>query len=266
VTNWYSVTIETEGPAPSVEALEALSELLEDLGAHGPAVGAGGTSRGTAVAFAVDPPLPDADELEQVGEVCRWALSTFRTAAGKAGVVWDRLATIEVLTNAQLERRLRKGPERYAGVTEVAQMLGVSKQRIRELRDLEGFPAPVEELAAGPVWAVSSLRRFESEWRRRPGRPSRLWSDAVRLVRDQAAHDQLPTNLTERERQVLSLLVEGISTSEIADRLHVSSEATRATLRRLYAKLGVGSRIELAAKALRDGISEISEPDEAQRA
>lgn len=50
-------------------------------------------------------------------------------------------------------------------------MLGVSKQRVSELRGQELFPSPVAELEAGPVWAASSLRCFLASWARTPGRP-----------------------------------------------------------------------------------------------
>jgi hypothetical protein len=50
--------------------------------------------------------------------------------------------------------------------------LGVSKQRVYEIREKPEFPLPVARLASGPVWARSMLTRFISEWpRKRTGRP-----------------------------------------------------------------------------------------------
>jgi predicted DNA-binding transcriptional regulator AlpA len=47
-----------------------------------------------------------------------------------------------------------------AGITEIATMLGVSKQRASQLVASKGFPAPLERLAAGPVWRRSAVERW----------------------------------------------------------------------------------------------------------
>ena len=83
-----------------------------------------------------------------------------------------------------------------AGLQEVAEFLGVSKQRVAEPRVRPDFPAPVAELAAGPVWAVSSLNRFLAEWPRRPGRPrkrpeARRSVTPTRVLR-RASHTRFP--------------------------------------------------------------------------
>jgi predicted DNA-binding transcriptional regulator AlpA len=56
-----------------------------------------------------------------------------------------------------------------AGVSEVAEMLGVSKQRVSELAKTRGFPKPLVTLASGPVWPVAAIRSFARSWIRRPG-------------------------------------------------------------------------------------------------
>lgn len=38
------------------------------------------------------------------------------------------------------------------GLTEIATLLGVSRQRAGQLAAAEGFPVPAARLAAGPVW------------------------------------------------------------------------------------------------------------------
>jgi hypothetical protein len=37
-----------------------------------------------------------------------------------------------------------------------------------------GFPAPVGELASGPVWLEGDLSRFMDTWERKPGRPRKV--------------------------------------------------------------------------------------------
>lgn len=60
------------------------------------------------------------------------------------------------------------------GVTEVAELIGVSRQRFADLRARPDFPEPVAELASGPVWDIDAVRRWaESGARRGPGRPAK---------------------------------------------------------------------------------------------
>jgi DNA-binding CsgD family transcriptional regulator len=54
--------------------------------------------------------------------------------------------------------------------------------------------------------------------------------------------------LTETERRVAELVAEGLSNKEVAARLFVSVRAVEANLSKVYAKLGVRSRTELAAR------------------
>ncbi|HEY0684780.1 MAG TPA: hypothetical protein VGD45_20755 [Steroidobacter sp.] len=86
----------------------------------------------------------------------------------------ERLAgtvvAIEVMTTAEADRRASERPQ-LAGVAEVAEMLGVSKQRASALSKREDFPAPIERLSTGPVWRKGDLSTFALGWQRRPGRP-----------------------------------------------------------------------------------------------
>lgn len=65
------------------------------------------------------------------------------------------------------------------------------------------------------------------------------------------------SRLTPRERQVLRELAGGLSNREIADKLGISPETEHAHAVRLFAKLGVHSRVGALAFALRHGIVEI---------
>lgn len=55
---------------------------------------------------------------------------------------------------------------------------------------------------------------------------------------------------TERERQVLSFVFEGLANKEIADRLHVSESSVKASLQQLFEKTGVRTRSQLVRVAL----------------
>lgn len=56
-----------------------------------------------------------------------------------------------------------------------------------------------------------------------------------------------PAALSEREREVFDLALTGLSARAIADRLTLTEATIRSHLARIYAKLGVGGRVELLA-------------------
>jgi NarL family two-component system response regulator LiaR len=58
-------------------------------------------------------------------------------------------------------------------------------------------------------------------------------------------------DLTERERAVLALMIEGLSNTQIADRLVVSPSTIKSHVSSILSKLGVSSRTEAVTVALR---------------
>jgi two-component system nitrate/nitrite response regulator NarL len=60
--------------------------------------------------------------------------------------------------------------------------------------------------------------------------------------------------LTAREREVLTLLVRGATSGEIARELSVSDNTVRTHMQNIFAKLGVRSRVQAAAVAVKHGI------------
>ncbi len=60
--------------------------------------------------------------------------------------------------------------------------------------------------------------------------------------------------LTERERQVLQLLVSGAQNKEIAARLNITERTVKAHLASIFNRLGVNSRTQAAALAVRMGL------------
>lgn len=59
--------------------------------------------------------------------------------------------------------------------------------------------------------------------------------------------------LTAREREVLSLLVQGCSTSEMGEQLSISVNTVRKHVQNLLEKFGTSSRLEVVARAARGG-------------
>ena len=68
----------------------------------------------------------------------------------------------------------------------------------------------------------------------------------------------LADQLTARERETLALLAEGASSREIAHRLSVSPNTVRTHVHNVLTKLGVHSRLEAAAFAVRHGLIQAS--------
>jgi RNA polymerase sigma factor (sigma-70 family) len=64
-------------------------------------------------------------------------------------------------------------------------------------------------------------------------------------------------NLTERERQVLALIAEGMTNKEIAQQLSLSHGTVRVYVSQVLAKLGVGNRTEAARLALENNLVNI---------
>jgi DNA-binding CsgD family transcriptional regulator len=56
------------------------------------------------------------------------------------------------------------------------------------------------------------------------------------------------TPLTKREKEVVSLLVSGASTRQIAEQTKLTVATVHTYLKRIYSKLGVHSRVELVAR------------------
>jgi NarL family two-component system response regulator YdfI len=71
------------------------------------------------------------------------------------------------------------------------------------------------------------------------------------LARPRPATPETP--LTEREQEVLVLLAEGAANKEIAWQLHITERTVKAHVTSIFNKLGVTSRTEAVAVALRSG-------------
>jgi two-component system nitrate/nitrite response regulator NarL len=62
--------------------------------------------------------------------------------------------------------------------------------------------------------------------------------------------------LSEREREILKLVADGLTAPEIGRRIHVSTATVKTHLQHLYEKLGVGERAAAVAQAMRRGLVE----------
>jgi NarL family two-component system response regulator LiaR len=85
------------------------------------------------------------------------------------------------------------------------------------------------------------------------GRPTLAPEATQVLIRQarQSAFTQPGFDLTEREREVLVLMVEGLNNSEIADRLIISRSTVKFHVSNVLSKLQVASRMEAIGYALK---------------
>lgn len=67
---------------------------------------------------------------------------------------------------------------------------------------------------------------------------------------------------TERERDVLHLLLLGLNNKEISDRLFISNHTTKAHVASIYKKLGVSNRVQAAVKSLKLGAGQYFDLEE----
>ncbi len=116
--------------------------------------------------------------------------------------------------------------------------------------------AAIEAGAAGFVSKTRSLQEVTSAVRAAAAgeaviSPEMLARLLPRLHRGGTA---ARSDLTEREREVLGLLADGLSNAAIASTLSVSVHTVRNHIANLSAKLGAHSKLEALSIAVRDGL------------
>lgn len=79
-----------------------------------------------------------------------------------------------------------------------------------------------------------------------------LDQEFIQTLLETAAVTREKVRLTERERRILSLLLEGFSNKQLSTELLVSESAVKAALQQLFAKTGVRTRSQLVRIAIED--------------
>ncbi|GAA1223313.1 response regulator transcription factor [Kitasatospora nipponensis] len=97
-------------------------------------------------------------------------------------------------------------------------------------------PAPANAAASAPVTAAAPA------------------TAAAAVVPIPAAEAPAGDGLTEREREVLLLIAEGLSNAEIAERLYLGQATVKTHINRVFAKTGARDRAQAVRYAYRNGI------------
>jgi hypothetical protein len=165
----WSVLIETSGPSDMYEAEvdddmeDKVDELVDGLAEYAPSISY--NSHKLSVRLSVP-----ADSYDPAGAAAH-AQGLWKQFADKVEISWP-IIRLEVVASDVLEAELANPavPE-LLGVKELADLLGVSRQRASELSRSGQFPTPSAILAAGPVWTSAAVATFLALWERRAGRP-----------------------------------------------------------------------------------------------
>ncbi|HSK98721.1 MAG TPA: response regulator, partial [Rubrobacteraceae bacterium] len=149
-----------------------------------------------------------------------------------------------------------------------ALVLSASQDRTEIARAVEYGAAGVLHKSAGMEEVVEAVRRLRNGEALLPPEEMvelLLFASARREQEYEAR--QAIAKLTDREREVLSLLAKGLDAEEIARRLHISAKTERNHVARILAKLGVHSRLQALVFAARHGLVEVGhEADTGERA
>ncbi|HEY3070015.1 MAG TPA: response regulator transcription factor [Gaiellaceae bacterium] len=150
--------------------------------------------------------------------------------------------------------------ERPALVIVEALLPGVSGYEVcRELQDEFGETLPIVFVSGNrtePGDRVAGLLVGGADYLVKPFDPNELLARVRRLLPAPLTDGGTAHKLTPREVRVLSLLVDGLSQPEIAEKLFISPKTVGKHLEHILAKLGVHSRAQAVALAARDGLIE----------
>ncbi len=134
-----------------------------------------------------------------------------------------------------------RDPEEHHRAVRLGAMGVVLKERAAE-----DLLKAIEKVYAGEVWLDGALMA-RVLGRSIPGNESAATNPETAKM----------TTLTEREREVIALICEGLQNKLIGERLFISETTVRHHLTSIFDKLGVTNRLELVIYAYRHGLAKL---------
>jgi HD-GYP domain-containing protein (c-di-GMP phosphodiesterase class II) len=195
---------------------------------------------------------------------------------GVSNAIWDKAGP---LTVGERER-VRMHPyftERMLQQSHALAPLGRLAVAHRERLDGSGYPRGLPGNAISrPARILAAADAYQAMRERRPHRDAldpasaaselradvrggRLDGDAVEAVLEASGHRtprrrEGPAGLTAREVEVLTLLAQGLSNKQIAERLVISPKTAGNHIEHIYSKIGAGNRASAGLFALQHGL------------
>lgn len=212
----------------------------------------------SAIANVADLPVLEAEAYTRLIEICLQQ-NNVTAAASMAVRALDALVTVDNPSHymqlglglTALLCRAREYRDAAAVLAKCESMAGEfaaesDAERIDALHaEIETAPGDfAEDCARGLAWTMTEFVRTMGRLIRRTVMPINV------LLVSVPSKTQFP-QLTPREREILVLLTDGCSTGAMAEQLCVSRRTVTTHLAHIMAKLGVSTRAELVAKAMR---------------
>ncbi len=183
------------------------------------------------------------DDLVLVGEATNGVEALEKCAELQPDVVLMDLM-MPVMDGVTAIRSIR---ERYPS-TQVIALTSFSEEKLVE--------ASLQAGAIGYLYKNVSVDELAAAIRAaRIGKPT-LAAEATRVLIHKTTQPLAPgQDLTNRERIILKLLVDGLSNPEIAEQLSLSRSTVKTHVSHIMEKLGVNSRVEVVTLAIRHNLT-----------
>jgi DNA-binding CsgD family transcriptional regulator len=200
----------------------------------------GDVTRLTADSVAV--PIVQNGTVTGIASIQTYRPDTYRDEHVRA-FEWTARSVATVLTR---EREDDVNRERLGGAlldgppTTIAEMIDAISTRLRSLSD--GIDAVREAVPADAVDAKARIDDLQGEC-------EQIQTEVMDLLTRPAVDgNDLLRKLTQREKEIASLIAEGLSNTGIARRLHITELTVKTHVSRILAKFGVKQRSAVAAK------------------